>query len=234
MTSLMVHVSGASCFRDPAIFYNALFAAQQAMGCSFGSMPANDRQFDAYVGQPYLKAMTDLADGRTLLILGRDHHATAGQGSFGTDPAVYREPSEKGFGALARWAHLGSTLASGIVLVDFVPHAGARRGVATNCSQVQTLARYATELGFPREKPVYLVADDRIAEPEEAKRVRGQGIHTIGDWVVLREENVAELERIIRLSHSRRDTDRVVTPLVGTADSANIWCSQQESAECWR
>src|SRR3989344_3987356 len=140
--------------QEPEKVYNALFKLQRELGCIYRELKVNDRQFDTFVGQAYMKAMTERGTGRTCFLIGKDQHRVAGQEDFDIDPNPYINKTGKGFGNLIRWAHLGNILQSGIVLVDFELNGPANLGNARNVWDVQEVLQYLSHLGFPLKKKV--------------------------------------------------------------------------------
>ena len=156
--SPMIHLSRKACLdENPVKMYDALLKLQKGVGCTFRKLRKNDEQFDGFVGQAYLKAMTDSVDGRTVLIVGKDQHGVAGQGYFDIDPDPYTNKSGKGFGNLVRWAHLGDSIQTGIILVDFEKSGEPHLGNATIFSQVQNVLEHMCSTGIDKHKQVYLL-----------------------------------------------------------------------------
>ncbi len=181
---LMVYLSQNPCLEEnSARFYDTLIGLQKAIGCEYKEVEENDRQFDRFVGQTYIKAMTHRNDGRTVIILGKDHHGTAGQGYFDIDPDPYKNETGRGFGDLVRWGHLGNSIDDGILLVDFEINAAPVAGVARTPQEVQQLLKWLQDYHFDSSKQVYLTESARIYEPEFGRAIRSVGIQTLGDWV---------------------------------------------------
>ena len=181
----MIHLSRKACLdEDPIKMYDALLKLQKSVGCTFRKLRKNDEQFDGFVGQAYLKAMTDHTDGRTVLIVGKDQHGVAGQGYFDIDPDPYTNKSGKGFANLIRWAHLGDSIQSGILLVDFehcgIPHLGN----ATNFTEVQKTLEHICSIGFDTRKNVYLTDCVSIRESSKGAELReSENVITLNDWL---------------------------------------------------
>lgn len=181
---LMVYLSQNPCLEEnSARFYDALIDLQKAIGCEYKKVDENDRQFDRFIGQTYIKAMTHRNDGRTVIILGKDHHGTTGQNYFDIDPDPYKNETGRGFGDLVRWGHLGNSINDGILLVDFEINANSVAGVARTPQEVQQLLRFLQNYHFDQSKQVYLTESARIYEPEFGRGIRSVGIKTLGDWV---------------------------------------------------
>ena len=181
---IMVYLSKNPCLEEEAVkFYNALIGLQKTIGCEYKKVEENDRQFDRFVGQTYIKAMTHRNDGRTVIILGKDHHGTAGQGYFDIDPDPYKNETGRGFGDLVRWGHLGDCIDDGILLIDFETNANSSAGVTRTPQEVQQLLRWLQDYRFDSSKQVYLTESARIYEPEFGRAIRSVGIQTLGDWV---------------------------------------------------
>lgn len=180
---VMVYLSQNPCLeRDATRFYDALIDLQKTIGCKYKKVKENDSQFDRFVGQTYIKGMTHRNDGRTIIILGKDHHGTAGQGYFNMDPQPYENKTGKGFGDLVRWGHLGDSLDDGAILVDFEMDANTSAGVTRTPQEVQQLLRWLSNYHFNSGKEVYLTESARIYEPGFGTAVRSMGIRTLEDW----------------------------------------------------
>jgi|SRR3989344_4642458 len=180
----MIYLSRKACLdTDPIKMYDALLRIQKSVGCNFIELKKNNRQFDEFVGQAYLKAMTDYTDGRTVLILGKDQHGVASQGYFEIDPDPYTNKTGKGFENLVRWAHLGDSIRSGIILVDFEHNGRPTLGNATNFAQVQDTLEHIAALGIDRTKKIYLTDCVRICEPNIGSEFRKKGLITLDDWL---------------------------------------------------
>ncbi|MBI5389871.1 hypothetical protein HZB02_00090 [Candidatus Woesearchaeota archaeon] len=181
---IMVYLSQDPCLeKEAARFYDALISLQKAVGCEYKKVEENERCFDKFVGQTYLKAMTHRDDGRTVIVLGKDHHGTAGQGYFDIDPDPYQNTTGRGFGDLVRWGHLGNSIDDGILLIDFERNANPVAGVARTPQEVQQLLRWLQDYHFDPKKEVYLTESTRIYQPEYGMAIRDVGIRTLGDWV---------------------------------------------------
>ena len=77
-----------------------------------------------------------------------------GAGNVGAQ-CIYRL-AQKGFENLVRWAHLGDSIRSGIILVDFEHNGRPTLGNATNFAQVQDTLEHIAALGIDRTKKIYL------------------------------------------------------------------------------
>lgn len=181
---LMIYLSQNPCLEENAIkFYNTLISLQKEIGCAYKKIEENDPQFDKFIGQTYIKAMTDRNDGRTVVILGKDHHGMASQGYFDIDPDPYENKTGKGLGNLLRWGHLGDNIEDGILLVDFELGANNLLGVTRTPQEIQQLLRLLQSYKLDSKKQVYLTESSRIYEPEFGKAIRSMGIKTFGEWV---------------------------------------------------
>ncbi len=181
---IMVYLSQKPCLeKEAARFYGAIIGLQKTIGCEYKPVGENDRQFDGFVGQTYIKGMTNRNDGRTVIILGKDHHGTAGLGYFDIDQDPYKNETGKGFGDLVRWGHLGDSIDEGILLVDFEMDVDPVAGVARTPQEVQQLLKWLQDYRFDSSKQVYLTESARIYEPEFGRAIRSVGIKTLGDWV---------------------------------------------------
>lgn len=219
---IMVYLSQNPCLEREAVrFYDALIDLQKTIGCEYKQVEENDRQFDRFIGQTYIKAMTNRNDGRTVIILGKDHHGTAGQGYFDIDSDPYKNETGKGFGDLVRWGHLGNNIGDGVLLVDFEREANSVAGVARTPQEVQQLLRWLQNYRFDSSKQVYLTESARIYEPEFGKGIRLAGIKTLGDWVNHEFDNIsvqqAEQSTTRKTSTSPRGSGG------GSLRSSNLW-----------
>ncbi len=181
----LVYLSRAGALeKDSPRIYNTLFKLQKSLGCTFRKLDVNHRQFDNFVGQAYMKAMTEKKTSKTFFLLGKDQHGVAGQGDFDIDPDPYINKTGKGFGNLIRWAHLGDTLDKGIILVDFELNGHPNLGNARNLEEVKEILEYISNLGFPSKKIVYLTDCSKIYEPEIGKIIReSRGLLSLEDWI---------------------------------------------------
>lgn len=190
----MIYLSRKACLdENPIKMYDALLKIQRSVGCTFKKLRKNDRQFDRFVGQAYLKAMTDYTDGRTVLILGKDQHGVAGQGYFQIDSDPYTNKTGDGFENLVRWAHLGNSIRTGIILVDFEQDGHTMLGNAVNFAQVQDTLEHICTLGIDKTKKVYLTDCVRIYEPNVGLELReSKGLKTLDDWLEYDFSNLRE------------------------------------------
>ncbi len=131
----------------------------------------NQRSFDIYVSLPFVKGVTELGTGRTLVIVGSDaHHGEAMQNQF---PGVLwsEDEEKKQYGKTIRWINVGDTQ-EGFIGIDYNPKAKDTGGVARKPDDVQFLAKTLLEVGYDPQKRLYLLKPPYIVEREEGRKWR--------------------------------------------------------------
>jgi len=233
----MIYLSRKACLdENPIKMYDALLKLQRSVGCTFRKLMKNDRQFDRFIGQAYLKAMTDYVNGRTVLLLGKDQHGVAGQGYFNIDPDPYTNKTGKGFENLVRWAHLGNSIRTGIILVDFEQNGQPNLGNARNFAQVQDNLEHICKLGIDKTKKVYLTDCVRIYEPIIGLELRiSKGLITLNDWLkydfsdirriaeksIKKDKEISRSEKDVITRVMYRDREPIEPPIINTHYTAS-------------
>ena len=169
---LMVHIGmNPGLNAHKYMIYDLMLSIQKTMGCEYRKMKENDRYFDRYIGQTYIKGMTTLKTKNNIIIIGKDHHEKVSQTYF---------PNK----IFIKLGFLGDTLSQGILLIDYQSDDGTlESGVATNNKEVKNTLDILIESGMPSNKQVYLTESTKIHETKLGKKLRKQGVLTIKDWL---------------------------------------------------
>lgn len=172
----------------------------------------NDRQFDSYIGEPFVKGMTDTKTGRSMMIVGDyTHHGQAGQGYFVIGEKPYNFDDEIGFGDVVLWNNIGG-LEDGFIGIDYQHKSKQRLGGARSLREVVRVCRSLIDQGFSQEKEVYLLRTPHLREATIGKYLRNQGTLTLADFCVPGASRVNHkdlAEYVLELESKQNENDRL-------------------------